>query len=54
MAPYLVDLNINEKREGKNTYAFLSLSDWVAPARVYDKYISEYPGMNASFIYNGT
>lgn len=54
MAPYLLDLIENDNREGKNAYAFLSLTDYVAPARVYDKYISEFPGMNASFIYNGT
>jgi pimeloyl-ACP methyl ester carboxylesterase len=54
MAPYLVDLNTNPHREGTNTYGLLSLIDWVAPARVYDKYISEFPGMNASFIYNET
>ena len=54
MAPYLIEMNTNPNREGKNTYAFLSLTDWVAPAIVFNRYISEFPGMNRSFIFNST
>lgn len=53
-------MNTNLNREGKNTYALLSLLDWVAPAVIYsrythyNRYMSEFPGMNKSFVFNST
>lgn len=54
MAPYLQELNVNPVREGQNTYALLSLYDWVAPAVIYSRYMSEFPGINGSYIFNSS
>lgn len=54
LSDFLIELNSINDREGQNTYALLSLYDQIAPARVFRRYISEFPGMNMSFVFNDT